>query len=177
MKMKKHLIHADSLNHVRHKHGRWTSQFGSFSQNYTSERVNICARHLKLRDHDRMFCSATQFSYLISTVLASTENNIFKDIKDNEQKHDEAMFDQKKQCSVYMGDLWNLNRNFERIIPHHDGMDEHAVHFWRRRSDASRMHPKMNTHIQEPYDRDFPSITNVTVEVPKLLYVESFFDT
>lgn len=51
-------------------------------------------------------------------------------------------------------------------------MFEQAVHFWKKCLDIGRIDLNANHHIQDHYDQEVPSNTNVMLEPPELLLAE-----
>lgn len=66
------------------------------------------------------------------------------------------------------------SENFSSL--HHVSMAEHAVHFWQRELDASRMFSNVSYKIWKPYNQFLSSNTNMTNGVTKLLFAEFMLD-
>lgn len=71
--------------------------------------MEMCVEYLKFGGHAHIFRSSVKFLSWVKVFSASTEHVTFKDAEDERQERSDAMFDQKKRCLVYVGDLQNVS--------------------------------------------------------------------
>lgn len=146
--MKIHLNLSDLLFNVHCELVRQTSEYDSFCENVIAKMVDIFGEYLKLGCHVYMICFVVLFFVLRSKLfLRRRRTSLSRPLSETSRNAKEKCSDSEKQCFLYVRDRWNLSRNIGLRNLHYVRMDGHAVHFWQRALNSSRVFWNLNYSI------------------------------